>query len=121
MNDSYEQKLLEGWEDVFYKGQLALWVSLALKDGPKHMADIKKFIAEATNNTVSVDDKSMYRALRRYHDAAILEYELASSEGGPDHKIYRLTETGQNVLAQFVQRNILDIFFKDSVKDLLHI
>lgn len=119
MQDAYEQELLDGWEDVYKKGQLTLWIMLALKDGPKHMADIKTFIALATNNSLSADDKSMYRALRRYYDTELVEFSLEARDNGPDRKIYRLTIIGRNVLDAFIKRNITDVFFKSDIKELI--
>ncbi len=117
--DSYEQKLLEGWEDVFKKSQLTLWILLALKDGPKHMAEMKQFILDATNNQLEADDKSMYRALRRYHDVEMVDFQTEPNDKGPDRKIYSLTGSGKSVLNQFIERNILQVFFKPSVRKLL--
>src|SRR4051812_46916709 len=97
LND-YEQKLLAGWEDVYKKGQLNLWILLALKEAPKHMADIKQAMADLTDGTVSADDKSMYRALRRYTEAELVGYTFRPSPNGPDLKVYELTDTGRNVL-----------------------
>ena len=118
MNE-YEQKLLAGWEDVYKMGQLSLWIMLALKDGAKHMNQIKDFVLDATDGVVAADDKSMYRSLRRYNDSELITYEMIPGEGGPALKQYRLTETGQRVLQAFLQRNI-HIFFKDPIRQLLH-
>ncbi len=118
--DSYEQKLLEGWEEVAKKGQLTLWIMLALRDGPKHMTQIKAFINRATNGTISADDQSIYRALRRYSEADLVSFSSApGKKGGPDLKIYDLAGSGHKVLSTFVDRNIVSIFFKDNVKELL--
>jgi len=118
IND-YEQKLLEGWEDVYRKGQLSLWILLALKDGPKYMSEIKSFIEDTTAHTISADDKSMYRALRRYDSAALIEFTLEPNASGPDRKIYSLTDTGGNVLAAFVERNITNVLYQSTVRNLI--
>lgn len=107
--DSYEQKLLEGWEDVFKKGQLTLWIMLALKDGAKHMTEIKTFITKATKGTLSADDQSMYRALRRYHDAELIVFKQEPGKSGPDLKVYSLSSIGGKILNEFIDRNILPI------------
>jgi PadR family transcriptional regulator PadR len=109
---------LDGWEEAFKKGQLTLWIMLALKDGPKHMADIKHFIYRATNGTLTADDKSMYRALRRYYDAEMLDFTTKSSNG-PDLKIYSLTKIGHKVLKEFTKRNITDVFYQSNIKELI--
>lgn len=112
MRDSkkYVQTLLVGWEDVHKKSQLTLWVLLALKDSPKFMAEIKQFIEERTNQTITADDKSMYRALRRFADAELIDNTSEASKSGPDKKIYHLTDIGTQTLEAFLDRNIKTIF-----------
>ncbi len=117
--DAYGQKLLAGWEDVFKKGQLTLWIMLALKDGPKHMAEIKGFIEVATSGTMTADDQSMYRALRRYYDAELVEYSTEPGDGGPERKVYALTSVGHKVLAEFLKRNVTRVFYQPRIKQLI--
>ncbi len=119
MLDTYEQNLLDGWEEVYKKGQLKLWILLALKDNPKYMPAIKEFIAGRTNGILEADDKSMYRALRQYSHAEIIIFQLDPNNQGPDRKRYALTATGIKLLTAFTQRNIIDIFFADATKRLL--
>jgi len=114
----YVQKLLEGWEEVFKKGQLTLWIMLALKDGPKYMPDIKQFIQKATNGVLNADDQSMYRALRRYHDAELVSFRQEPGNG-PDRKTYALAPMGDKVLKKFLDRNIIDVFYKDANRALI--
>ena len=57
----YEQRILSAWEDVVKKGQLTLWILLALKNEPKTMAEIKTFIENKTKNTIS------FRCFRRIY------------------------------------------------------
>lgn len=102
----YEQELLSGWEEIYKRGQLTLWILLALADGPKHMADIKKYIQTQTFDVVTADDRSMYRALRRYAETDLVVYKNRQISNGPDRKVYELTQTGSNVLGSFVERNI---------------
>jgi len=116
---TYEQSLLSGWEEVFKKGQLTLWILLALKDGPKYMADIKTFISSATNGVLSADDVSVYRALRRYVQAELLVFETVPGKGGPERKVYSLTPTGQKVLQAFCTRNIASVFYKPTIQTLI--
>ncbi len=115
----YEQKLLAGWEEVFKKGQLTLWILLALRDCPKHMAEIKNFIHSATGGVLSVDDQSMYRALRRYHDVEMVGFTTEPGDNGPDRKVYALTGVGAKVLDQFLDRNIVSVFYRKDIKDLV--
>lgn len=114
----YEKTLLEGWEDTHKKAQLTLWILLMLKKSPMHMTAIKEGIALHTNNTIIADDKSMYRALRRFTEAELIMYELEKSQGGPDKKIYHLTSIGKNVLTTFLQRNVAAIYFNENNSQL---
>jgi PadR family transcriptional regulator len=114
----YEQTLLAGWESVYKMGQLSLWLMLALKDGAKHMAQIKQFIHASSGGVLTADDKSIYRALRRYHDSELVEFETAPNAAGPDLKMYSLTDIGERVLEQFLTRNVR-IFYKPSVRNLI--
>ena len=81
------------------------------------MQDIKQFIGRVSG--LSADDKSMYRALRRFADADMVGFRTKPSKSGPELKIYHLTETGLKVLDSFVERNIVSVFFNKQVKELL--
>lgn len=118
-HQNYEDTLLAGWEDVHKKGQLSLWIFLSLKDGPKHMGQMKTFIESMTRSTITADDKSMYRALRRFHDTDVISYTQVASESGPDHKVYQLTPIGKKLLKRFVGRNFTDVLLRPDVQDLL--
>jgi DNA-binding PadR family transcriptional regulator len=114
----YERTLLAGWELTYKMGQLSLWLMLALQDGPKHMAQIKQFLQAATDGTMSADDKSIYRALRRYDKGDLVRFDTQPGTGGPELKVYDLTETGRHVLEHFLARNVR-IFYKPSVRTLI--
>lgn len=116
--DNYEQTILNGWEEVHKKSQLTLWILMALKSGPKFMSEIKDFIFDFTNETISADDQSMYRALRRFYDANLVSYKLLPSDSGPDLKVYSLTNSGTKVLQKFISRNIKDVFYNHDVQIL---
>ncbi len=115
----YERKLLVAWEDIYKKGQLTFWIILSLKDGPKHMAAIKEAISRFTGGTITADDQSMYRALRRYQAADMLTFSTVPGEGGPERKVYALTDTGRRVLGAFASRNIESVFYQPNVRKLI--
>lgn len=116
----YEDRLLATWETVYKKGQLTLWVLLALQTKAMHMGEIKTFIENRTLGTLSADDKSMYRALRRFHQMDLVVYrDEPSNRGGPDRKVYSLTDTGQRVLRSFIDRNITNVYFTKENQNLL--
>jgi PadR family transcriptional regulator, regulatory protein PadR len=113
----YEQELLNGWEEIYKRGQLTLWILLALQDGPKHMAAIKNYIHAQTTNVVTADDQSMYRALRRYNQADMVSFTNEQVAHAPDRKIFTLTATGQHVLARFIARNIKSLINQPGIKE----
>lgn len=117
--NSFEKELLTAWEEVYKKGQLTLWVFLALKDSPKHMAAIKTFIEEVTNNTFHVEDQSLYRSLRRYTDTQLIDFTDTPGDKGPDRKEYALTAMGEKVLKEFLERNITQVFFSENIRKLI--
>lgn len=118
-NNEIVVKLLSGWEEVHKMGQLTLWTMLSLKESPKPMVDIKKFMITMTNGTIDPEDQSLYRSLRKYCKAGLIDYKEVSSKSGPKKKSYFLTKTGIEVVNLFIERNITDIYFKDTVVSLL--
>jgi len=116
---NYELKLLKSWEEVYKKGQLSLWVMLALKDGPKHMAAIQELISACAGESLQANDQSIYRALRRYYDLDIIKYRNEPGNSGPDRKIYFLSEVGNHILQEFLIRNVIEVFYKPRVKELI--
>lgn len=117
--NKYQQSLLKGWEEVFKKGQLTFWILLALKEEPKHMTEIKTFMSEMTGGALDADDRSIYRALRRYYSAELIDFTTRPGDSGPDLKVYHLTENGQSILEAFSSRNILKVFYKPKVRKLI--
>ena len=102
----YLRQLLSSWEETYKKGQLTLWMLLALKDSPKYMGDIRTFISEITGGMVSCEEQSIYRAMRKFYDLNIVDFELRDGQSGPSRKYYYLTEIGEALLEAFIDRNI---------------
>lgn len=96
-----------------------MWILLALKDGPKHMLQIKQFIAAATHDIVTADDQSMYRALRRYYESELVIFNTVPGDNGPERKEYALTPLGRTLLNTFTKRNIVDVYYQPHIKLLL--
>lgn len=113
------EELLNAWEETYKKGQLTLWVFLALKEGNKCMEDIKEFVERMSEGAMSCEEQSLYRNLRKFQHLKIVTYESKKVSKGPDRKYYYLTETGEELFKRFVERNIL-IFTKESIINLLN-
>ena len=113
-------ELLNAWEETYKKGQLTFWVFLALKDGNKCVEDIKEFVERVSENTMTCEEQSLYRNLRKFQHLGIVAYENRRVSKGPDRKYYYLTEGGNQLFRRFVKRNIM-IFTKDSIINLLNL
>lgn len=120
-NNSQLEQLLTAWEDTYKKGQLTLWIFFALKDGKKYMEEIKYFIEKQSNQTMTCEEQSLYRNLRKYEHIGVVEYESQKGNKGPDRKYYYLTSMGEELLHQFVKRNILLFHHPEIVKLLKQI
>jgi DNA-binding PadR family transcriptional regulator len=100
-------ELVADWDDVYKKGQLTLWVLLAVFEGKKYAAQITDFMFEATGGSFEVKEQSLYRALRRFDDMGLVRISLEESpSGGPKRKYYELTNEGVAVVGRFVEINI---------------
>jgi len=117
--EPYEEKLLSGWEEVSKKGQLTFWILLAIKQRPMTMSEVKEFIDIHTKKTITADDKSMYRALRRYVDIDLLITTSEYNPTGPDKKLYTLTVSGKKIIAAYIERNVSTIYMSAHFKDLI--
>ena len=113
------EELLSAWEETYKKGQLTLWVFLALKEERKCVEEIKEFVERMSEGTMSCEEQSLYRNLRKFQHLEIVAYESKKVSKGPDRKYYYLTETGEELFKRFVERNIL-IFTKESIINLLN-
>lgn len=107
MSNGSIDELVADWNDVYKKGQLTLWVLLAVYDGKKYAAQISSFMSEATNGEFEVKEQSLYRALRRFDDMGLVQITLEESpNSGPKRKYFQLTEVGETVVGKFVTLNI---------------
>ena len=105
-------ELLNAWEETYKKGQLTFWIFLALKESNKCVEDIKAFVEKASKQSMSCEEQSLYRTLRKFQNLTIVAYENRKVSKGPDRKYYHLTENGFLLFRRFVERNIL--IFNDS-------
>lgn len=119
-NEKIVSELLLAWEETYKKGQLTLWIFLSLQEGKKYVDEIKEFVETKSNGAITCEEQSLYRALRKYEHINVLTYELRQGNRGPERKYYYLTELGQILFNQFVERNI-QLFYSEEIKRLLKI
>jgi transcriptional regulator len=80
-------------------GTLDALILKTLAGGPRHGYAIAKFIEDASDETVVVEEGSLYPALYRMERRGWLEAEWGESELGRRAKLYRLTRQGRAQLA----------------------
>ena len=80
-------------------GTLDALILKTLTGGPRHGYAIAKFIEEASDETVIVEEGSLYPALYRMERRGWVEAEWGMSELGRRAKLYRLTTDGRAQLA----------------------
>ena len=80
-------------------GTLDALILKTLASGPRHGYAIARFIEEGTNESVIVEEGSLYPALYRMERRGWIEAEWGTSELGRRAKLYRLTDTGRKQLA----------------------
>lgn len=111
-------ELLLAWEETYKKGQLTFWIFLSLKDGKKYVEEIKSFVEEQSNHTMSCESQSLYRNLRKYQHIGVVDFETGEGHKGPERKYYFLTELGLELLNSFIERNI-KLFFSKQIRNLM--
>ena len=118
-NEDVLNELLLSWEETYKKGQLTLWIFLSLKESSKYVDEIRQFIVEKSNGTMSCEEQSLYRILRKFEHIGVLEFEARKGNKGPERKYYKLTPLGFQLFDEFVQRNI-NLFYNEEIKELLN-
>lgn len=111
--------LLESWEGTYKKGQLTFWIFLGLKEAPKYVDEIKEFVETASSGTMTCEEQSLYRNLRKFQHVKVVDFELKKGFKGPDRKYYYLTKLGEELFEKFVDRNIR-LFLSPHIQDLLN-
>lgn len=99
--------LLTQWEGVYKKGLLTFWVLLLLHERPRCVFEMGQALETVSRGTMSADERSLYRALRRFERAGFVESEWQPSDVGPQRRYYHLSKLGTDLLRRFTQRNIL--------------
>lgn len=116
--NNHISELLSAWEETYKKGQLTLWIFLSLKEGKKYVDEIKSFVEEQSNHTMTCESQSLYRNLRKYQHVGVVDFETGEGNKGPERKYYFLTELGHELLNSFIKRNI-NLFFSEQIKKLI--
>lgn len=110
------EDLLSTWEGNYKKGLLTFWLLLVLHEREAYAFEMSNLVTGLSRETITADEKSIYRALNRFEDLGIVVSRWEESDIGPKRRYYRLTEKGDELLQLFIRRNIL-LFQSDPVSD----
>ena len=110
--------LLDQWESVYKKGLLTFWLLLLLHERPMYVFEMGQELDSVSQGTINADEKSLYRALRRFEAMGLVQSSWQPSDVGPRRRYYHLTELGTELLRRFTRRNILR-FQQPAVADRL--
>ena len=69
-----------------------------LRQGKRHGYEIKKDIDRALGGMVSLNNKTLYLALKRFEEMGAVSRQVIVQEGKPNRHLYELTERGIEVL-----------------------
>ncbi len=114
------EELLETWEGTYKKGLLSFWILLLLDQRPTYAFEMNPLIRELSQNSISADDNSLYRALNRFEQLGLITSQRQPSEVGPARRVYSLTGTGRELLIQFTRRNLL-VFQAPAVAEAIRV
>ena len=86
------------------KGTLDVLVLKTLTWGPRHGYAVARWIAETTDETLTVEEGALYTALHRLEKRGLVESEWGLSENNRRAKFYQLTASGRAALRAQTQR-----------------
>ena len=86
------------------QGTLDVLVLKTLTWGPRHGYAVARWIAETTDETLTVEEGALYTALHRLEKRGLVESEWGLSENNRRAKYYQLTPQGRAALRTETQR-----------------
>ena len=81
-------------------GTLDVLVLKALADAPNHGYGVARWVRDATDDELVIEDGALYTALHRLEHRGLLRADWKPSESNRRAKYYRLTAKGTRVLNQ---------------------
>jgi PadR family transcriptional regulator, regulatory protein PadR len=77
------------------QGTLSILILKALLGGPKHGFGVARWIEATTRDVLSIEEGSLYPALRRLEDKGWVESEWGVSDNNRRAKYYTITAAGR--------------------------
>src|SRR5215210_3513224 len=80
------------------QGTLSILILKALLSGPNHGFGVARWIEATTRDVLSIEEGSLYPALRRLEDKGWIESEWGVSDNNRRAKFYTITAAGRSQL-----------------------
>lgn len=91
----------EGHHAQIMRGVLDMCVLACLVDEPSYGYELMRRLEDA--GLPAGSEASIYLLLKRLKKHELAEAELVDSDSGPARKVYRATDLGQQVLAEWIE------------------
>jgi PadR family transcriptional regulator PadR len=82
------------------QGNLDVLILRALSEGPSHGYGIAKWVREATDEALVIEDRALYIALHRLEERGWLIAAWGASDNNRRARYYRLSANGRRALAR---------------------
>ena len=79
-----------------------------------HGYEIKKRVEQILGGSVSLNNKVLYPALKRFEEMNAVQREVVRQEGKPDRHIYRITDHGRELMQMLLQDASPEILRNDA-------
>jgi len=95
----FEVRYVEQWLETHKRSAHVVLLLRAMDDSPKWSGELNDYLHDATNGAWTVDEKSLYRALRRLESQGLAAHEKQSVAGsGAKRKVFSITDSGRRIL-----------------------
>jgi DNA-binding PadR family transcriptional regulator len=74
-----------------------------LRQGPRHGYEIKKDIDRALGGMVTLNNKTLYLALKHFEEMGAVTRQVVPQEGKPNRHTYQMTERGIELLQAYLR------------------
>lgn len=89
-------------------------ILVMLSSEPMHGYEIKKRVEQILGGSVSLNNKVLYPALKRFEEMNAVQREVVRQEGKPDRHIYRITDHGRELMRMLLQDASPEILRNDA-------
>lgn len=87
-------------EEARVHGLIQAMLLLSVGESPSHGYELFKRLSEELPEGLVPDVAVLYRILRKFEKEGFVAARLTPGEGGPARKVYSLTPSGEDYLAQ---------------------